>query len=50
MGRVHVHLAVLNMLTSTRKMVTRRAIRPGTTSGLMRKDTQETLTNRMQGR
>ena len=41
---------VLKMLTRTRKSVTRSAILPGMTSGLMRKDTQETLTKRMHGR
>jgi hypothetical protein len=34
----------LKMLVSTRKSVTRSAIRPGTTSGGMRKLTQDTTT------
>ena len=44
------YLTVLKMLTSTRKRVTRSAIRPGTTSGRMRNETQDTPTNRMHGR
>ena len=38
------------MLMSTMKSVTRRAILPGTTSGLMVNDTQETTTNMRLGR
>ena len=41
---------VLKMLVSTRKRVTRRAIRPGTTSGGMRKLTQDTTTNSPDGK
>lgn len=41
---------VLKMLMSTRNSVTRRAMRPGTTSGGMRKLTQETTTKRPLGR
>ena len=44
------YLTLLKILMSTRKSVTRRAIRPGTTSGLMRKLTQLTMTNIMLGR
>ena len=39
-------VTVLKMLTRTRKRVTRRAIRPGITSIGMRKDIQDTITNR----
>ena len=39
-------VTVLKMLTRTRKSVTRRAIRPGITSIGMRKDIQDTITNR----
>ena len=41
---------VLKMLVSTRKRVTKRAIRPGTTSGGMRKLTQDTTTNSPDGK
>ena len=43
-------VTLLKMLMSTRKRVTSRAIRPGTTSGGMRKLTQEVITNREEGR
>ena len=39
-------VTVLKMLTRTRKRVTRRAILPGMTSMGMRKEIQETITNR----
>ena len=39
-------VTVLKMLTRTRKRVTRRAIRPGITSIGMRKEIQDTITNR----
>lgn len=41
---------VLKMLTSTRKSVTRSAMRPGTTSGGIKKLTQETMTKRPLGK
>ena len=41
---------VLKMFVSTRKSVMRRAILPGTTSGGIRKLTQDTTTNRPDGR
>jgi hypothetical protein len=41
---------LLKMLTKTRKRVTSRAIRPGTTRGRMRNETHETHTNSMHGR
>ena len=44
------HLTLLKILMSTMKSVTRSAIRPGTTSGLMKKDAQETTTNMQLGR
>jgi hypothetical protein len=43
-------VTVLKMLTSTRKRVTSRAMRPGITSMGMRKEIQETMTNRPGGR
>jgi len=43
-------LMVLKMLTSTRKSVTRSAMRPGTTSGGIKKLTQETMTKRPLGK
>ena len=43
-------VTLLKMLMSTRKRVTRRAMRPGTTSGGIRKLTQEVITNRVEGR
>ena len=39
-------VTVLKMLTSTRNKVTRRPILPGITSIGMRKDIQETITNK----
>ena len=39
-------VTVLKMLTSTRNKVTRRPILPGITSMGMRKDIQDTITNR----
>ena len=39
-------VTVLKMLTRTRKRVTRRAILPGITSIGMRKEIQDTMTNR----
>ena len=44
------HLTLLNMLIRTKKRVTRRAILPGTTSGLIKKLTQLTMTNMKLGR
>ena len=41
---------VLNILVSTRKRVTSKAILPGTTSGGMTKLTQDTATNKPLGR
>ena len=41
---------VLKMLVSTRNRVTRRAMRPGTTSGGIKKLTQDTTTNRPDGK
>ena len=41
---------VLKMLVSTRNRVTKRAIRPGTTSGGIRKLTHDTTTNRPDGK
>ena len=41
---------VLKMLTNTRKMVIRRVIRPGTTSGGIRNEIQDTMTNIPEGR
>ena len=43
-------LMLLKMLTRTRKRVMRSAIRPGTMSGGMRKEIQETTTKRPEGR
>ena len=43
-------VTVLKMLTRTRKRVTRRAILPGITSIGMRKEIQETITNRPGGK
>jgi len=40
-----IYLTLLKMLMRTRKSVTSKAILPGTTSGLMRNETQETTTN-----
>jgi len=42
--------AVSNEFRRVLNYVTRRAILPGTTSGLMRKETQETTTNMQEGR
>ena len=42
-------VTVLKMLTRTRKSVTRRAILPGITSIGMRKEIQDTMTNRPGG-
>ena len=44
------NLTLLKMLMRTRKSVTRRAILPGTTSGLIRKLTQLVTTNMKLGR
>ena len=44
------YLTLLKMLMSTRKRVTSMAILPGTTSGLIKKDTHETTTNMQDGR
>ncbi len=41
---------VLKMFVSTRNSVTSRAILPGTTSGGMRKLTQDTTTNSPEGK
>ena len=43
-------VTLLKMLMRTRKRVTNRAIRPGTTSGGMRKLTQEVITNKVEGK
>ena len=43
-------VTLLKMLIRTRNRVTRSAILPGTTSGGMRKLTQEVITNRVEGR
>ena len=43
-------VTLLKMLMRTRNRVTRSAILPGTTSGGMRKLTQEVITNRVEGR
>ena len=43
-------VTVLKMLMRTRKSVTRSAMRPGTTSGGIRKLDQDTQTNRPEGR
>ena len=45
-----IAVTLLKILMRTRKRVTRRAIRPGTTSGGMRKLTQEVMTNKVDGR
>ena len=42
-----IDFAPSKMLTRTKKMVTSSPIRPGIASGLMRKDTQDTITNNM---
>jgi len=43
-------LTLLKIFMRTRKRVTRSAIRPGTTSGLIRNDTHDTTTNIPEGR
>lgn len=43
-------VTVLKMLTRTRKMVIRSVIRPGTTSGGIRNEIQDTMTNIPEGR
>ena len=43
-------VTVLKMLTRTRKRVISSAMRPGTMSGGMRKEIQETTTKRPEGR
>ena len=43
-------VTLLKMLMRTRNRVTRSAILPGTTSGGMRKLTQEVITNSVEGR
>ena len=45
-----IEVTLLKMLIRTRKRVTNSAILPGTTSGGMRKLTQEVITNRVEGR
>ena len=45
-----IAVTLLKMLMRTRNRVTRRAILPGTTSGGMRKLTQEVITNNVDGR
>ena len=45
-----LELMLLKMLTSTRKRVIRSAMRPGTMSGGMRNEIQETTTKRPEGR
>jgi len=44
------NLTLLKMLMRTRKSVTSNAILPGTTSGFIRKETQETTTNMQLGK
>ena len=43
-------VTLLKMLMRTRKRVTSSAILPGTTSGGIRKLTQEVITNRVEGK
>ena len=45
-----IAVTLLKMLMRTRKSVTSKAILPGTTSGGMRKLTQEVMTKRVEGR
>ena len=44
------YLTLLKIFMRTRNRVTRSAIRPGTTSGLIRNDTHDTTTNIPEGR
>ena len=45
-----MEVTLLKILISTRKRVTKSAILPGTTSGGMRKLTQDVITNSVEGR
>ena len=45
-----MEVTLLKILISTRKRVTKSAILPGTTSGGIRKLTQDVITNSVEGR